>query len=373
MSYSFPFSFETFYNDDTSKKLSILIFSWNTQSIRISNMSSFIMYNKPNDFFPFMLSKILEYSPNIVVFGFQEDVSPGSHFHSHLLKEELPKNGYVFLKRNKCVGIGKTTYDSALEGGIKFRGLRMSIYVREDCIHLIKNDALEKDIAYRVGNDGQKTYISNIMCNKGALISYISYTGFRVIAIICAHLPFNSQSIIDSKLKNNPMLRQNELNHSNIVFNNILDCALQEKCVKNIIYFGDFNYRLHGKNLNASDVASDICNDNFEYYYTTYDELHGQMKKENIYKLKEGVENKGPNFFPTAKMIKNRSEYNINIPLKRWKLGKYDQRVPSWTDRILYNSTEENINCIEYNSYDEGETMKLSDHQGVYGLITIEN
>lgn len=368
-SYNSPlFKYEN-YNEN---ELAILIFSWNTQSLRLSDTPNLLMYTEPNDFLPFMTSKITEHKPHLVVIGFQEDSSPGSHFHSHVLPEQLPYFGYSLLKRNKCLGIGKTTYLSAMEGAVKFRGLRMSIYIRTDCLNMVENDALERDICYRVGNKGQKFYVSNIMCNKGALISYVSYSGHRTIAIICAHLPYNSQSLIDAKVKNNQMLRQNEINYSNIVFNNILESAREERSVKNIIYFGDFNYRISDPQLSALTVANDIFRGNLFFYYDNYDELKAQMERKNIYQLQEGINNNGPQFLPTAKMSKNRSDYETNNPLTRWKLGKYDQRIPSWTDRILYHSTDEFIECLEYDSYDFGETMRKSDHQGVYALLKIK-
>src|SRR5690349_12640642 len=131
-------------------ELVILVFSWNTQSLRLSDGPNLIMYTEPTDFLPFITTKISEHKPHLLVIGFQEDSSPGSHFHSHVLPGHLPYHGYTLLKRNKCLGIGKTTYLSAMEGAVKFRGLRMSIYIRTDCISQVLNDALEKDICYRL-------------------------------------------------------------------------------------------------------------------------------------------------------------------------------------------------------------------------------
>lgn len=365
-----------FYDIKNKRNIKILVFSWNTSSLRLNNSNNLIMQSEPMDFFDTMSLKISGQDPDIVIFGFQEDASPGSYFHSHLLIEEMPKLGFSLLKRCKQMGVGKTTYNAALEGSVKLRGLRVSIYIKTILHDVILDDALEKDIRLRLGNDGQKTYVSNMMCNKGAIISYIVLPNYRTIAIICAHLPFNSSSLKEAKKKGNYMLRQNELNYSNIVFNNILENAMNERSVQHVIYFGDLNYRLcvnHDKIESAEKVANMINSNNISEYYQRYDELKKQTEYHNIYSLKEGIYNRGPEFLPTAKMRKNRTSYDLTIPNRHWKLGKEDQRVPSWCDRILYKSysSENEITCEEYNSFDWGTTMKKSDHQGVYAVLNL--
>ena len=102
--------------------------------------------------------------------------------------------------------------------------------------------------------------------------------------------------------------------------------------------------------------------------YTRHDELKEQMSRKNIYEFKEGIDNKGPEFIPTCKMIKGRGED------KYWKTGKLDQRIPSWCDRILYNNfgkDKELIKCVNYDRFDYGEAMKKSDHAAVISIFEI--
>ena len=60
-------------------------------------------------------------------------------------------------------------------------------------------------------------------------------------------------------------------------------------------------------------------------------------------------------FLPTYKYIKGHTFYNVS------------QRIPSWTDRILFKNNKD-IKCLYYDKID----LKLSDHRPVYALFEIE-
>jgi hypothetical protein len=146
----------------------------------------------------------------------------------------------------------------------------------------------------------------------------------------------------------------------------------------------DYSKNIHTLNSNieksiyvdSNKIIESINKDDaLKYYYINYDELHEQMEKNNIYKLDEGTNNDGPMFEPTAKLYKCRSNGE-----KNYKLGKHNQRWPSWCDRILYKNME-NINdhnthyklkCINYDFFEEGKTMTMSDHAGVIGEFLLE-
>ncbi len=366
----------------------ILVFSWNTESVSIgetncqeisdynrSSYSEFIpklttwQYNcfKPDFFNP--LSEFIKLNtPDVIIIGFQEDRYPGSYFHSHFLIEEMPKIGYSLLKRNKMMGVGVTTYKGILQGDLFERGLRMSIY----CKHELLNDIEKAEI--NLYNKGQNEYVCSNMITrgKGGISADLILPGFNKITIICAHLPFDSNSLIMERKYKNKMIRQNALSYNNICFNNIFEnlVLFQDKKPNNIIYFGDFNYRVSDIR-SAEEVAKEFNKHetDIEYLSNMYlnnDELLYQMKKDNIYTFLEGIDNSGPLFLPTCKMIKDQN--------RDWETGKENQRIPSWCDRILYQNFDDTtvIKCIYYNRFDEGETMKKSDHSAVIGLYQIE-
>lgn len=381
---------------NNDKKYKILIFSWNTESLNlcetlsqeeamknrtgissvplIGNMLTSWQYNcEIPDFFPNLKNLIIDNSPDIVVIGFQEDRYPGSYFHSHFLPTEMPQFGYGLVKRTKLMGLGITSYKGLLKGDPFERGIRVSIYAKDELVSIIAEE--ETEMRAILTNDGQDEYVCSSMFTrgKGATVSYLMLPGFGRLAFICCHLPFNSQSIINERTYHNKMLRQNELNRSNICFNSIIENLVIFKNPKptHVIYFGDFNYRI-AEPGSAIKMANDFINNanNPEFIsniYYQYDELLDQMRKENIYHFHEGVDNQGPTFIPTCKMEK----YRIN---DMWKTGILDQRIPSWCDRILhqqFNNDGHQLKCIYYDRFDIGNVMSKSDHAAVVALYEL--
>lgn len=407
----------------------LMIFTWNTESVGLCetmdtttaeyNRTSYLSYipgitawrydcNIP-DFYPKFSQFIVKNCPDLVIIGFQEDRYPGSYFHSHLLPLEMPKMGYELVKRTKLMGVGVTTYKGMLNGDLFERGIRVSIYAKHDLVPIIEKE--ENEMRAVVGNDGQSEYVcsSLITRGKGATASYIILPGFGRIALICCHLPFNARSLIMERVYKNKMLRQNEINECNVCFNNIIEnlVLFKEPSPTHVIYFGDFNYRLADPRL-ASEVANDflVKTNDFEFIrnmYINYDELREQMRRNNIYEFSEGISNQGPTFIPTCKMVKGRitepgDQYdkdnsiyeegklnpeNVKSPgiinktiegTDYWKTGAYDQRVPSWCDRILYRkfgTDGNNMICTYYDRFDVGAVMAKSDHAGVISMFEL--
>lgn len=371
----------------------ILVFSWNTQSIglcetlngqeALENRNSYsnvipgiTTWQYPcqlPDFYPALALLIKDKDPDLVVIGFQEDRYPGSYFHSHLLPEEMPKMGYQLLKRCKMMGLGTTTYKGILQGDIFERGLRMSIYAKSELLPKIV--AEEFEMRSVMGNEGVSEYAcSKLLRNKGAIAAYINLPDYGRIAIVCCHLPFNAQSLVTSHQTGNLMYRQTEVNNCNYYFNKIIEELVMtvKPAPLHTIIFGDLNYRLSGI-PSAYQLACDFLahQDDKEFLseiYNNHDELHTQIVRNNIYPLQEGVDNKGPMFLPTGKMQQNRTS-----PI--YKVGKYDQRAPSWCDRILYGkfpNTRAEIACSYYDRFDQGPVMSKSDHAAVVGLFELK-
>lgn len=315
-----------------TKSYRIMVFSWNTGSIGLCETmdAETAAYNRTSystmipgittwkyacdipDFYPKFSKFITDNAPDLVVIGFQEDRFPGSYFHSHLLPEEMPKIGYDLVKRTKLMGVGVTSYKGVLKGDLFERGLRLSIYAKSDLAPIIEREEIEMRSA--MGNDGQSEYLcsSTVLRGKGAVSSYLMLPGFGRLAFICCHLPFNAQSLITERIYKNKMLRQNEINQSNVCFNNIIEnlVLLKGPVPTHVIYFGDFNYRLSDPR-SATEVANEIynhCNDIpfMQNLYSEHDELKEQMRRKNIYEFQEGIGNRGPLFVPTCKMIKGR-------------------------------------------------------------------
>lgn len=123
-----------------------------------------------------------------------------------------------------------------------------------------------------------------------------------------------------------------------------------------------------------------------EELYTECDEFKSQTDKGLIYKFNEGVNRRGPTFPPTCKMVKGRGDISTqkpitmpavpNTPIKRsnrgdvyWNIGKFNQRFPSWCDRIVYT---DDVKCDEYKSLDDSYAVRQTDHTAVMGIYNVE-
>jgi hypothetical protein len=392
----------------TQSHLRIFAFIWNTQSVRLCEtmdpaestshrtgvLSPYRFAAEIPDFFLPLMEQIRKHDADLIVIGFQEDASPGSYFHSHFLISEMPKHGYHLVKRTKLMGVGDTTYQSLFEMDFKLRGLRASIYAKTILAQQIleEEDTLTKDIGTT-----QKEYVCSYMFrNKGATCSYIRVPRVGTIAFINAHLPFSSKSLLQSALQRDPMVRTNHVLSQNIAFNEIYRRLILDLKVPPdyVIYMGDFNYRVnseHGATQISNALQERGCQELYRQIYLHYDELHQEMSKYNIYVLEEGVNNEGPLFLPTAKMSKQRTmdydkgldghgdlsqPYQITNALAGtcFKTGVADQRIPSWCDRVLYKTITEHgskMQCLCYQRFDVGQTMKKSDHAGVISVFLI--
>jgi hypothetical protein len=371
----------------------IMVFSWNTKSISLCETLNpdIAAYNRESyskyipgltswqypadfpDFFSDFVKLIKNKDPDILVIGFQEDRFPGSYFHSHLLPEQMPMIGYGLVKRTKLMGVGVTSYKGLLNKDPFERGIRVSIYAKLDLIPIIEQE--ESEMRPIIGNDGQSEYVcsSSLTRSKGGTASYLMLPGFGRLAFICCHLPFNAKSIIDERIQDNKMIRQNALNQSNTCFNNIIEnLVLNRKTIPtHVIYFGDFNYRLNTYE-SGDDIAKSFVTQGKEFIhrmYTDHDELRDQMERGNIYKFSEAE----INFVPTCKMSflrYNKLQSNETL----WNTGKMKQRIPSYCDRILYHKFIEDghgLECTYYDRFDVGQVMSKSDHAAVVAVFVL--
>lgn len=150
-----------------------------------------------------------------------------------------------------------------------------------------------------------------------------------------------------------------------------------------------------------SDLLKDSNRKGLKRYIADHDELT-LFKRESIdlKKFEEGINNTGPQFMPTCKMMINRNPKkcgeSIDLGEKKrkekfvikrkgkkilttedecYKFGNINHRVPSWCDRIMYQSKYKNIitiKCLEYNSFNGTSLVTQSDHDPVYGIYELK-
>lgn len=356
----------------------ILVITWNTQSNRLAesiNPETLKTHRETgylwrqgsiSDFWIPLKEKIEKERPFAVVIGFQEDVRPGSYFHSHLLPEEMDKIGYEFYDRSTLMGVGQTTAEGLANADVFVRGIRLSVYLKKG-----------SRIKPRYQSE---SYHSSLFRNKGGIAVYLSLPNDEVVAIINTHFPFDASSLIETVQKKNFMIRQTALFNQNNFYNEMYQKLVIEAPARPqyLILLGDLNYRiLPFQNYSAKqtgEILLKTLSENPEEYsqlIDKYDELRQQIRKGNVYQVREGIKDVGPCFAPTCKM--NRERDPGESGLENYSLGKYDQRVPSHADRILYQSLEtatRTLECLEYDRFDYG-VMAKSDHAGVLGTLVI--
>ncbi len=149
--------------------------------------------------------------------------------------------------------------------------------------------------------------------------------------------------IFDDKNENNHL--SNKMLNSSIIDLDDKEDKLMED-FDFVILSGDLNYRL---DISQEDIEEIINQKNPEILWDK-DQLNNEIKKEN--KFEEGL----INFMPTYKYKKNSDEYD-------------HQRIPAWTDRILFKSKKKyDIMLCEYKSI---QNINISDHKPVYAIFKI--
>ena len=118
-----------------------------------------------------------------------------------------------------------------------------------------------------------------------------------------------------------------------------------------VIFSGDLNYRI---NMEKEEVKKLIESNDFETLLDK-DQLYSAMNKKEI-DLDDFYEGK-INFMPTYKFFDGTSDYD------------YLERVPGWTDRILYRAN--NLNDIILCKYSSIFDVKTSDHKPVFAIFKI--
>lgn len=339
-------------------ELKTYVFSWNTQTVR---------YNLPDcpqeNFIDQICKGIIhsQHNYDLVAIAFQEDATRDSPL-LDLFKDSL-KTKYTLLKETVLSGWGSTTI-KALRNELDYRprGVKIGVFSRIDL-----NIFITRVEAKEMVCPGIRNWITS---GKGGVAINLQTT-IGDITFLNMHLPFEKYSIL-----NKGQYRKKEMLWQAECMSSLYEETIEYFKPDYIILMGDLNFRNELLDEpNASTVAKKIF-DRPAFIIElieNHDELRKLINKSYLRKryvpiLKEGVQNSGPIFLPTCKMAHNR-EHIDKVKEKAYLLGFFDQRVPSWCDRILYKGYD--LECLEYNRLDIGN-MNLSDHAAVMGVFSIK-
>lgn len=120
-----------------------------------------------------------------------------------------------------------------------------------------------------------------------------------------------------------------------------------------MFHFGDLNFRV---DLARSEVQRLIHKRQYSLLYR-YDQLESLRTSGSLFDDFEEGEIK---FAPTYKFDKGTDQYDTSEK----------QRVPSWTDRILW-ADKSDAGVVTQQAYESVEVLRMSDHKPVRGTFLV--
>lgn len=263
------------------------------------------------------------FSPDVFVVGFQEVVELNA---SNILKNDGSAGDYW-----------KTQVERTLEQNSKEKYVLLRFeYMSSILIMLLVKESLVPNVT-QVEGKSKKTGLGGMTANKGSVVIRLNI-GSTSLCFVCSHLASGTSN---SEERNSDFIS---------CFNGIR--FSRNRMIKDhdyIIWMGDLNYRISSEN---STVRSKIKSGNLDDLLKL-DQLHYQKKRIPELKMFKELPIEFP---PTYKFDKLSDQYD----------SSEKQRVPSWTDRILYAGN----NGLTAHVYDIGYNIRFSDHRPVYKVFT---
>lgn len=214
-------------------------------------------------------------------------------------------------------------------------GLSLFIFVKQTEISKIT----------QVESSFRKTGFGGVGANKGGIAVRFDYENTQ-ICFVSSHLAAGLSNV-------------DERHHDYKVISKGVKFSRNRRIKDHdiVVWLGDLNFRINLPNEQAKLL---IEQKNFSKLFE-YDQLNAQMANGESFPFFDEPEIKFP---PTYKFDKNTKTYDTSEK----------QRIPAWTDRILYKSRNHLIKPMFYNCV---EDIIFSDHRPVIGqfnlIINIEN
>ena len=297
----------------------IFIVSW--------NMSS---RSGPKDLNDLLLPKSITFVPDLYAIGIQEGP---------------PDMSQLQIQMQSTIGVSHVLFHSCILGV-----LHLSIFLRRDLIWFctIPEEAMFNS----------RPTVTNSIKTKGAQAISFSFFGTSFL-FINSHLTAHQ-----NKSKDRIEEYEKICNSLNLPKNlRPLNPQYESKDVTarfdSVFWFGDLNFRLDISRQQVMTIINrpkNVLNVSLRNFRDT-DQLTNIMK--NNLAFNGFHESSSPKFPPTYKFKYGSDDYEL-----------VSQRVPSFTDRILFRSKKESqINAVLYDWVPE---MKTSDHKPVFALFDVQ-
>jgi inositol-1,4,5-trisphosphate 5-phosphatase len=265
--------------------------------------------------------------PDLIAVGLQE-VKTCQDQWSQALRDELTKHDYCLIHSEW------------------FSNTMIFFWSKKEHEHLITN---VKASGFICGNNDKNGAVVLTMTVKSEGIAGLFPKGVR-LTVVCTHLSPHMENY-EFRCQE----YKNALRDINFATEEIDNDILKHDYV---FWFGDLNFRIN--DFTQEEVKERILSGNWSAVeeLKKHDQLSIARKTLNAF---SDLEEEDITFHPTYKVFNGSHEYNM-------------QRVPSWTDRILYrlgNSSQDDINnsrlTLDKNiGYRSQFKYKLSDHKPVF-------
>ena len=332
-----------------STDFNIMCFAWNADGLRICNTTSADLadrrkkwYKKdcePADFMLQIIDLLKKHDISLATFSTEHGATSQTYFHAEVLINLMVENGYTPVYKEK--------EDQ----------LRVSIFVRKDQYN--QTTAIDERIVFnaKYKNEGSADFIVSQVYHK-------TFGRFMFIAV-------DMDDGKESKVRNvNTLLFKTFMADllSTVYYN--IDLSLRPNY---LFLLGDFD------TIIESDRPTNVIHDSADNKIAALasnDELKKMLSSEKVFEgIKEGVNGKGPEFLPNARLAKGRSEDCRHKTMKTQCFQPFesDKNRVGWHDRVLYldNGTGNyTLSCFAYDKMDS-ETISKSSHAGVYGLYSL--
>ncbi|KAI9208973.1 Sac phosphatase domain-containing protein [Polychytrium aggregatum] len=227
----------------------------------------------------------------------------------------------------RCKRLSKS-YQYTLLRGVNSYALALFVFVRSDCIKNIKN--VEISI--------KKTGVAGLIANKGGIGLSLDFNDTSIV-FVTSHFAAGASSVAERNADFAAI--QGSLNFKG---KSLYDHDM-------IFWFGDFNYRL-SKEVDNDFVRRMVREERYAELLG-YDQLSEERRYGNAF---DGFTESAITFAPTYKFDYGTTDYDTSEK----------QRVPSWTDRVLYYG--KGINQLDYTCI----PLLMSDHRPVVSVFDIQ-
>lgn len=221
--------------------------------------------------------------------------------------------------------------------GEKYLLLRTEAIASMSVFFFVKKSQIQN--VTQVSGSSKKTGLGGITANKGACAVRFDF-GSTSFALITSHLAAGVGATVE---------RHND--YSSIMLGLTFTRNYTISDHDHVIWFGDLNYRISLPNDSCRKLIDSGAFDEL----LEVDQLNNEMRHSDG--AFRGFRESDIRFYPTYKYDKGTSNYD----------SSEKQRVPSWTDRVLYRShAGEKLQLLNYNSVMD---VFVSDHKPVYGTF----